>query len=298
MDRTATRLAHNPATAFGEAAPALAKADLTMVNLETAITTRGDPAPKDFHFRAPATAFAALRDAGVDVATMANNHAADYGAVGLSDTLAAIRSSRFPVVGIGADATAAFAPWVTTVHATRLAVIAASQVRDETLANYSAGAGSPGIANADSDQLLQSVRAAKAAGDVVIVYLHWGTEFASCPNDDQRKLADALADAGAAAIVGTHVHVLQGAGWRPDGAYVAYGLGNYLWWRSFGNAQDDNGVLTLTFRRARVVAAQFAPAHLDQRGVPIPATGAQATRIDAEWARARQCTDLAATPPR
>jgi poly-gamma-glutamate capsule biosynthesis protein CapA/YwtB (metallophosphatase superfamily) len=298
MDRTATRLADNPATAFGQAAPALAKADLTMVNLETAITTRGDPAPKDFHFRAPATAFTALRDAGVDAATMANNHAADYGTVGLRDTLAAIRSSRFPVVGIGADATAAFAPWVTTVHATRLAVIAASQVRDETLANYSAGAGSPGIANADSDQLLQSVRAAKAAGDVVIVYLHWGTEFASCPNDDQRRLADALADAGASAIVGTHVHVLQGAGWRPDGAYVAYGLGNYLWWRSFGNAQDDNGVLTLTFRRARVVAAQFAPAHLDQRGVPIPATGAQATRIDAEWAQARQCTDLAATPPR
>ena len=102
-DRTADRLAH-PATAFGEAKPVLAAADLTMVNLETAITTRGEPAPKEFHFRAPAAAFTALRDAGVDVATMANNHAADYGAVGLRDTLAAIRTSRFPVVGIGASA--------------------------------------------------------------------------------------------------------------------------------------------------------------------------------------------------
>jgi poly-gamma-glutamate capsule biosynthesis protein CapA/YwtB (metallophosphatase superfamily) len=84
-------------------------------------------------------------------------------------------------VGIGADATAAFAPWVHTVHGTRVAIIAASQVRDETLANYAAGADSPRIASADSDRQLESVRAARAAGDVVIVYLHWGIEFDSCP---------------------------------------------------------------------------------------------------------------------
>jgi poly-gamma-glutamate capsule biosynthesis protein CapA/YwtB (metallophosphatase superfamily) len=298
MERTATRLTNNPATVFGRAAFVLASADLTMVNLETAITTRGDPAPKDFHFRAPPSAFTALREAGIDVATMANNHAADYGTIGLQDTLAAIRSSRFPVVGIGADAAAAFAPWVRTVRGARVAIIAASQVRDETLANYAAGADSPGVASADSDRLLEAVRAARAAGDVVIVYLHWGIEFDSCPTGDQRSLADALARAGASAIVGAHVHVLQGSGWRPDGRYVAYGLGNYLWWRSFGNAQDDNGVLTLTFRRSRVVAARFHPAHLDDRGVPVPATGAQAARINLAWQQARLCADLAATPPR
>ncbi len=296
-ERTADRLAH-PATAFGEAKPVLAAADLTMVNLETAITTRGEPAPKDFHFHAPAAAFTALRDAGVDVATMANNHAADYGAVGLRDTLTAIRASRFPVVGIGANAGEAYAAWQTSVNGVQVAVIAASQVRDETLANYTAGPDSPGIASADSDLLLQSVRAAKAAGYVVVVYLHWGIEYTSCPDADQRGLADALAHAGAAAIIGAHVHQLQGAGWRPDGAFVAYGLGNYLWWRSFGNAQDDNGVLTLRFRSGRVVAEHFAPAHLDDRGVPLPATGSEAARIDAEWEQVRQCANLAAGPPR
>jgi poly-gamma-glutamate synthesis protein (capsule biosynthesis protein) len=94
------------------------------------------------------------------------------------------------------------------------------------------------------------------------------------------------------------VHELQGAGWRPDGAYVAFGLGNYLWWRSFGNEQDDNGLLTLRFRAGRVIRADFAPAHLDERGVPVPATGATAARIDAEWARVRGCAGLAAAPPR
>ena len=297
MERTAQRL-NDPATAFGAAAPGLGASDLTMVNLETAVTTRGEPTPKEFHFRTPATAFTALRDAGVDVATMANNHAADYGAVGLQDTIAAIRSSRFPVVGIGANADQAYAAWKTTVHGTKVAVIAASQVRDETMANYSAGPSTPGIASADNDRLLQSVRAARAAGYTVVVYLHWGIEYTGCPDGDQRGLADALAHAGAAAVIGAHVHELQGAGWRRDGAYVAYGLGNFLWWRSFGNVQDDNGVLTLRFHGSHVVRAYFAPAHLDDRGVPVPATGAAAARINAEWTQARECAGLSAAPPR
>src|SRR5262245_33632812 len=71
-ERTAARLTANPNTAFGEAATALRAADLTMVNLETAVTERGSPEPKEFRFRTPATAFTALRAAGVDVATMAN----------------------------------------------------------------------------------------------------------------------------------------------------------------------------------------------------------------------------------
>jgi poly-gamma-glutamate synthesis protein (capsule biosynthesis protein) len=145
---------------------------------------------------------------------------------------------------------------------------------------------------------VDAVRAAKAAGYVVVVYLHWGTEYQTCPNADQRAAANELAAAGAAAVVGTHAHVLLGAGWRPDGMYVAYGLSNYLWWESFGNEQDDNGVLTLTFRGGRVVGSRFAPAHLDDSGVPVPATGATAARIDAEWERDRECADLSATPVR
>jgi poly-gamma-glutamate synthesis protein (capsule biosynthesis protein) len=228
---------------------------------------------------------------------MANNHGADFGAAGLRDTFAAIKASRFPVVGIGATAAQAYAPWTTTVNGVRVAVLAASQVQDETMANFSAGPSSPGIANAYSQRLLSAVRAAKASGYLVIVYLHWGTEYDTCPNPDQRTLAGQLAAAGATAVIGTHAHVLQGAGWRSDGVYVAYGLGNYLWWMSFGNNQDDNGLLTLTVKNGKVVANGFAPSHLDNRGVPMPATGAAGARISAEWNGDRGCTGLSARPP-
>ena len=70
-----------------------------MVNLETAITEGGSPASKEYNFRAPAGAFEALRVAGVDVVTMANNHGVDYGAGGLADTLAAKAATTLGVVG-------------------------------------------------------------------------------------------------------------------------------------------------------------------------------------------------------
>jgi poly-gamma-glutamate synthesis protein (capsule biosynthesis protein) len=282
---------------FGEAQPGLSAADLTMVNLETAITTGGTQQGKEFTFRAPPSALTALRDGGVDVATMANNHGADYGAPGLADTVAAIAASGFPVIGIGPNAAVAYAPWRTTVRGVPIAVFAASQVQDETLANFTAGPSSAGIASAFSPTLIAGVKAAKAAGDLVIVYLHWGTEYTTCPNANQRSIAAQLTAAGATAVVGTHAHLLQGAGWRPDGTFVAYGLGNYLWWESFGNNQDDNGVLTLTFAGGKVVADSFAPSHLDSTGVPVPATGSTLAHINAEWTAAQACSGLAATAP-
>ena len=293
-ERTATRLAADPATAFGDAAPALRAADLTMVNLETAVTERGSPEPKEFHFRTPATAFAALRAAGVDVATMANNHAADYGSVGLTDTLTAIRSTGFPTIGIGADAARAYAPYLVTVRGHRVALLAASQIRDRTLTAWSAGAASAGIASAYDDRLVAAVRAARARAEIVVVYLHWGVEGQGCPSGDQRALAARLAAAGADAVVGTHAHLLLGAGWLGP-AYVAYGLGNYLWWRNSAYS-DDTGVLRLTFAGRRVVAAALAPARIDTRGVPVPATGDTAARIQRKWADLVGCTGLAARP--
>jgi poly-gamma-glutamate synthesis protein (capsule biosynthesis protein) len=177
-------------------------------------------------------------------------------------------------------------------------IFAASQVPDRTQNVWTATAGTPGIASAQDPQLVENVRTAAQAGDTVIVFLHWGTEYVSCPDIDQQRLADQLAAAGATAVIGTHAHVLQGAGWRDDGTYVAYGLSNYLWWRSFGNEQDDNGVLTLTVADRRVVRADFAPAHLDDTGVPVPATGAEAERINQQWEQVRACAGLAAEPPR
>ncbi|PZS31710.1 MAG: hypothetical protein DLM59_09465 [Pseudonocardiales bacterium] len=293
--RVAPRLQNHPRDVLGPIGAVLARADIGMVNFESAITERGTPEPKQFHFRAPPSALTALAATGVDVVTMANNHGVDYGTVGLADTLAAVRTSKLPVIGVGANAAQAYAPYLTTVRGTRVAIIAASQISDRTAVAWTATTTRPGIATAfEIDRLVAAVKAARTLADVVVVYLHWGTEGQACPNPAQVTVARQLAAAGADAVVGTHAHLLLGAGWQGR-TYVAYGLGNFLWWRDDAYS-NDTGVLTLRVRPHRVVSAVLTPARIDDGGVPLPVTGSEAARILTKFRGLGGCSHLSPTP--
>ncbi len=269
-----------------------------MLNLETAITGRGKPEPKTYTFRTSTKALTALKDAGVDVLSQANNHAVDFGPDGLTDTLAAKAGSPIPLIGIGKDATEAYAPHLTTVRGVKVAVLAASQVDDLTNQKWRAGQHKAGIASAfDEKALLRAVTDAKAQAPVVLVYLHWGEEGVACPTAAQTALAKKLAKAGATAIVGTHAHTMLGAGMLGD-TYVAYGFGNFLWYGTSNyTGSDETGVTTLTITgEGRVTGETFTPAHIDGRGVPVPQTGSAAKSAQQRRDGLRGCTGLAAVP--
>jgi poly-gamma-glutamate synthesis protein (capsule biosynthesis protein) len=168
----------------------LAGADLAVVNLETAVTEGGQAAPKKYTFRAPSTAFSTLKAAGVDVASMANNHGMDYGLTGLRDSLAASKTAGLPVVGIGLDDDQAFAPYLTRIKGQRIAVIGATQVLDSNLLTaWTAGPGKPvwlppRTRRACSPPSGRACGLRHAGG-----LLHWGQERSSCPLERQRTLA-------------------------------------------------------------------------------------------------------------
>ena len=290
-----SRLSANPATALGPIAGVLRRADLAVVNLETAITERGTPAPKDFTFRAPPPALAALKEAGVDVASMANNHGLDFGVVGLRDSLAAAKAAKFPVVGVGRNADEAYRAHLVTVKGQRIAVIGATQVLDSNLAAaWTAGDGKPGMASAyEESRLLAAVRAARQSADTVVVDLHWGRELVNCPIDRQRALAPKLVAAGADVVVGSHAHILLGGGYL-RGAYVHYGLGNFVFY-SRGGLTAQSGVLLLTTQGRAITASRWVPAVISG-GIPIPLQGANATRAVSSWQSLRRCTGLSAKP--
>ncbi|WP_432825056.1 CapA family protein [Dactylosporangium sp. CA-092794] len=290
-ERTAALL-KDPATAVGPMASVLSAADLAVVNLETAVTTRGTPEPKEFHFRAPATAYQAIKAAGIDAVTIANNHALDYGRVGFADTLDGAAAAGVPVFGGGRTIDEAYAPLILTVRGVRVAILGFSQIH--TLAeSWKAGPATPGIAMAwDVPRAVAAVRSAREKADLVVVFNHWGTERVSCPNADQKQFAAALADAGADMVIGAHAHVLQGAGWLGR-TYVAYGLGNFVWY--VGSA--DTGVLNVRVRGRSVVGAEFVPAVVSGTGQPKPLTGTAATAATKRFADLGRCTGLAAAPP-
>jgi poly-gamma-glutamate synthesis protein (capsule biosynthesis protein) len=289
--RTAALLA-NPATAVGPMAGVLSAADLAVVNLETAVTTRGTPEPKEFHFRAPATAYKAVKAAGIDAVSIANNHALDYGRVGFADTLDGAAAAGEPVFGGGRTIDEAYTPLILTVRGVRVAILGFSQIH--TLAeSWKASPTTPGIAMAwDVPRVLAAVRSARQRADLVVVFNHWGTERVSCPNADQKRFAAALANAGADMIIGAHAHVLQGDGWLGH-TYVAYGLGNFVWY--VGSA--DTGVLKVQVRGHSVIHAELVPAVVTGTGQPKALTGSAATAATKRFTGLRRCTGLASAPP-
>lgn len=298
-------LLDRPRGALGPITRSLRKADLTMVNLESAITVRGMPDAKEledagnrYHFRTSPAALDVLALAGVDVVTMANNHGADYGPVGLADTLRAIRKGPIPVVGIGRDRQAAFTPYRVSIRGTDFAFFGADgSMREGASSVWAAGSTTPGIAAAHAGRpraLLAAVRSASRQDDVVVVYLHWGAELQGCPTRQQRTTARALADAGADVVLGSHAHVVLGSGWLGD-TYVDYGLGNFLWYH---NHQPESGVLGIRVEDGEVVGDSWTPALIGPTGRPSPLGGEKADAAVAEWRARRGCTGLAAHPDR
>lgn len=287
----ASKLASDPSRLLAPIAPVLGRADLAVVNLETAVTNGGSASAKTYVFRTPPTAFDALRGGSVDVASMANNHGMDYGEAGLRDSLAAARRHRFPVIGIGRDDRQAYRPFRRTVHGQRIAIIGATQVLDDNLIEaWTAGPAKPGLASAkDVPRLERAVREARATSDTVVVFLHWGVELDGCPTPTQRTLARQLVVAGADVVVGGHAHRLQGAG-RMGKALVSYGLGNFVWYGT-SELSTQTGVLLVTVTGRRVDGYRWAPARIVD-GVPRPLAGAAARGDVAGWRSLRGCTGL------
>ncbi|KQP81303.1 CapA family protein [Aeromicrobium sp. Leaf291] len=290
---------------LGEMSQLLAAADLAVVNLETALTTRGEPAAKElesaearYWFRAPASALDVLERSGVDVASMANNHGADYGVRGVRDSVAAAEDGPVAVVGIGLDDEAAYAPHRRTIRGTSVAVHAAdASPLESEAAVWTAEPGSgPGLATArgaGTTRLLSSVRTSVERDDVVVVYLHWGAEGLAEPTAAQQELAEALADAGADVVVGAHTHIPMGAG-TLDSTYVAYGLGNFHWYHG---DTAESGVLQVTLTDGQVTDDQWLPGLIPpEGGGPTPLSGQAADAAVMSWRALRDTTGLTAPP--
>jgi poly-gamma-glutamate synthesis protein (capsule biosynthesis protein) len=288
----------DPSTALGTTFPTLfSGSQLSMVNLETALTAGScpEPADKPFIFDAPPTALTSLHAAGVTLATNANDHAVDCGDQGLSQGLHAIAVAKYPVIGIGNNATQAFTPYRATINGQRIAILTATQIIAPNLVtSWTATSSQAGVASAlQPAQLIQAVQAARRTSDTVVVYLHWGTETVACPNSQQLPLAQQLIQAGADIVVGTGAHVLLGGGYLGK-AYVDYGLGNFAFYDN-DPPETDSGSLLITAIGRKIVTATFRPA-TDVNGLPQPLTGsAEATAISS-WTAARTCTTLTAGP--
>lgn len=202
-------------------------ADVTLMNCECTLSDRGTPTEyKLYTFRGKpenAEIFASL---GVDIVSLANNHAHDYGRDAFLDTMDALDAAGVAYVGGGVDLTEAMAYRSFIADGMKIAYVSASNAEKWRM-TPGASDNTPGILLMyDEADILAALDKAAAEADVVVAYVHWGTENSTAVNADQQKKKDLFIAHGADVIIGAHPHVLQP--WEIcDGVPVVYSLGNF-----------------------------------------------------------------------
>ena len=223
----------------------IAAADVFMVNQEFPFTDRGKAAAnKQFTFRLPPDKIHILQEMGVDIVTMANNHILDFGPDGITDSLKTLDEAGILHVGAGEDIEQAKRMEIIETCGRRIGFIGVSRVY--MAESWAAGAGHPGVFSAyDPSPSLQAVREAKEKVDYLVVYIHWGVERETEPQEYQKVMGRQYIDAGADVVIGSHPHVLQ-----PIETYkekpIVYSLGNFV----FGSSIPSTELFKLTLTEA------------------------------------------------
>ncbi|MFA7468775.1 MAG: CapA family protein, partial [Desulfotomaculaceae bacterium] len=199
--------------------------DIVFGNLEGPVTPGREIKVPEMVLRADPGVVPALKDAGFDILSLANNHVPDFGAQGLIDTMNYLDSAAIGYAGAGSNEEAALTPWYMEVKGIKLAFLAFNDpavVPD----SYLAGDG-PGTAGLEPKKVTAAVREAAGNADFTVVSLHAGTEYASEPDDTQVHFARLAIDAGADLVLGSHPHVVQKVE-QYRGKYILYSLGNFI----------------------------------------------------------------------
>lgn len=233
------------------------EADVCMINNEFTYTEETKPiSNKTFTFKAKPENVNILKEMGVDVVSLGNNHVYDYGEKGLYDTIATLEGAGIPYVGGGKNIEDASKILYYQNDEMKIALISATQIERYPNPNTKeATETTPGTFRCyESEKLLEKIEEADANSDFVIVYLHWGTESTDQPDWRQTSQASECALAGADVIIGAHPHVIQGIGYEGD-VPVFYSLGNF--W--FSSKNLDSSILNLEISKDGLVSSQFVP---------------------------------------
>ena len=201
--------------------------DQMWINNEFVYSRRGEPLPtKMWTFCGDPDNVSYLKDLGVDIVGLANNHTFDFGEVSFLDTLETLEKAEIPYVGAGRNLEQAEAPVYLEVDGFKIAYVAASRA-EYTIYTPEATDTEPGILWCyDYTRFLESIKTAAENADYVIALPHWGVEHSTVLEDEQIYGAHALIDAGADAVIGAHPHILQGIEYY-EGKPILYSLGNF-----------------------------------------------------------------------
>jgi len=240
----------------------LRQADLTVINLEAPLIEDCPPQEEGLTFCGQPGFAGALADAGVDVATLENNHIGNFGQDGIDAT-----EDLLTAEGIAwADA---FTPAVREVRGLRFAFVAFN-----------------GVGGSFDRELIQrQIAAVREQADVVVAAFHWGAEYVAIPQaapgiaaDNPVEIAHLAVDAGADLIIGNHPHWVQAVEVY-KGKLIAYAHGNFILDQMWSRETTIGVIGRYTFYETKLVDADFLSVVIENSARPRPLEGAEAQAV-------------------
>jgi poly-gamma-glutamate capsule biosynthesis protein CapA/YwtB (metallophosphatase superfamily) len=293
--RVGARHRGDPGAPLKPLAKRLAGAEITVGNFESTLSVAGSPTQGGDSFAASPRVRPALRGAGFDLLSLANNHVGDYGERALRQTLDRFDSGGIKTVGAGRDLAAARRQVIIERDGVRVGFLAVDSI-GETPAASRTRAGTnrlnmpPRTGPLNRSQLRRitsDIRALDSRVDTVVVLTHWGTQYTHRVESSQRIAARAFADAGADLVIGGHPHWVQGYE-MAGSAVVVHSLGNFVFDMDFQTKTREGIFLEIVLWGGKVKAVEPVPYVIDGAFTPRPSKGDRARSILADlWRSSR-----------
>jgi len=247
--------------AYGDVIEELRDKDLSLANLELALSERGEPIIKcGPNLIGPPEAIEGVKFGGFDVLKMANNHTLDFGEQALADTIELVRDNGMKVLGTGENAEDAARPLLIEKAGLRVGMLAFAE---NEFCN--ATRTSPGGCPLDPGPNCAAIRRTRDQCDLLIVCVHGGSELSPVPSPRMVRDYRSFIDAGADAVVGDHAHTVQGMELY-DGKPIVYNLGNFFFWgdpETISPQWWKRIFVRLTFNETRCVRLDVHPFEVD-----------------------------------
>lgn len=255
----------------------LKSGDIVFGNLESPITSGRRIRNDEMVFRTDPGIEIALRDAGFNVLSIANNHMPDFRTKGIKDTLEYLSSAGIAFAGAGMNSADANTPAIIKRNGITFAFLAYND-SDVVPSFYGASETRAGTALMNIETMVESVKLAKEKSDFVIVSMHSGYEYKPKPNKRQIEFAHSAIDAGAELVIGHHPHVVQTME-KYKGKFILYSLGNFVFDQLWSEDTREGLIANVTFDKEGVRRIEFLAVYNSANYQPSVVDGEQAKRI-------------------
>lgn len=237
---------------FEKTADILKSADITLINLETPLLVDCPVTQEGMVFCGDYRNVEGLMFAGVDIASLANNHAGNWGKKGLETTANLLAIKGIQTTGNIVTPGAAFK----SVKGINFAFLGFNDIEKNGLTTP-----------AEDTRIKEDIQAVRNQADVVIVQFHWGAEYVTAPEERQRYLGKLAIDSGADLVIGNHPHWIKPVEFYRN-KLITYAHGNFVFDQEWSQKTKEGVVGKYTFYGKDLIDAEFLPVEIKDYGQP------------------------------